>query len=92
MEKKIKWRKKAKARLQEIYNFLYKKWGEKATEDFLDLLERDLELLLIFPNMGILSEEKPLIRKFLVTKHNYLIYTIRKGYLIVLNIQDTRMQ
>lgn len=92
MEEKIIWRKRAKKRLQNIYEFLSEHWSERVAENFLDVLETDLELLLIFPQMGIQSEAKPAVRKHLITKHNYLIYTIKNGQLIVLNIKDTRMR
>ena len=90
MEEKIRWRKKARQRLQEIYEFLLEHWGERVADNFLSTVDRDLELLLLFPDLGITSIDEPRVRQFLITKHNWLIYTVKGDTIIVVNIRDTR--
>lgn len=64
--------------------------GEKIADKFLSTVDRDLELLLLFPDLGVSSIEEPKVRQFLITKHNWLIYTVKGDTIIVLNIRDTR--
>jgi plasmid stabilization system protein ParE len=90
MGKRIIWRPKAKARFKEIVLYLREEWSERVAQEFVELVEKRLNLLSMFPRIGAESQKKPGRRKLLLTPHNLLAYRIHKDKISILNIYDTR--
>ena len=90
MAKQIIWTEKATEDFYQIIIWLEIKWSLKVADDFSRIAERKIELLSHFPEIGPRSEKNPRRRKFTLTKHNILIYTIEEENLVLLSIFDTR--
>ena len=92
MEKAIVWRKRAADKFLNIIDYLFEEWSAKEANEFIDRVELQVQLLSKFPHLGQQSSRKPPLRKFLLSKHNLLIYRIKGNRLILLNIYDTRQE
>lgn len=92
MAQKIVWRKKASDQLINTVSYLSEEWSFETATHFIDTLERKLDLLTKFPYMGRASDEKPAIRRLVITPQNVLFYRIKGNKLIILQIMDSRME
>jgi plasmid stabilization system protein ParE len=59
--------------------------------EFLQKIDRRIELLTSQPYMGAQSTKVKDIRGLLVTRHNRLYYKIKDDKVIILNMYDTRL-
>lgn len=89
MVEEIVWRRAAIKRLEAIINYLQDEWSVKVAEDFINRIEKTEELLVSHPFIGKKSAKSEL-RKLLITKHNIIVYQIKKNKIFILNIYDTR--
>ncbi len=92
MALEVVWTPTAAAKLAEVLGFLQGDWPHFVSKDFTVSLERQIELLKYFPEIGIRSKREPSIRKVLVTKHNALYYAFNSEQIVILAIIDTRSQ
>ena len=56
-------------------------------------IEEKVFLLKLFPNMGTvesLLEEEPLVYRYLVIKHNKILYTVEENYVFIHLLWDCR--
>jgi len=76
-------------KLTKVLSFLEKEWGHKVAENFLDRTDKKIELIRLFPYIGLPSGVRD-TRSLLVTKHNRLFYRVKNGKVIIMNLYDTR--
>jgi plasmid stabilization system protein ParE len=90
VEKKIIWTAQARANIKGILIYLETEWSTRISESFYDETFDRLQLITIYPDIGIQSLAIPAWRKILITKHNILVYRVDSDKITVLNIIDTR--
>jgi plasmid stabilization system protein ParE len=86
----IVWRKKTRDTFFSIIQYLNEHWSKNVAEDFVKTVERKLELLSMFPLMGVESRKRKGMRKLLLSPQNMLVYRIKGKRIILLQIYDTR--
>lgn len=82
----VRWTPIAREHLQDTKKYLKKVWGNEVTKNFMNQLEYTIELI----KSGIVTHQnyKDIedVRQVLVTKHNYLVYTIYEDKIIILGL------
>ena len=78
-------------RVQKVLEYLEKEWSHKVAEEFLQKIDRRIDLLGKQPGIGVLSTKVKEIRGLLITRHNRLYYKIKGKKVIILNMYDTRI-
>ncbi len=86
MAKQIIWTNNAQEDLKEIIFYLKNKWSEQSAEKFVKQVYKIINLVSVFPALGKTSEKNKRVRYILITKHNFLFYTITDDTISVLNI------
>lgn len=89
MDFKIVWTPKAEFRYEQIILYLKDNWSKSVQIDFYRTVKDKLELLRLFPNMGMKFSNRN-YRKLLLTEHSYLHYRIKDDKIVLLTIKDTR--
>jgi len=74
MALKIEWTAHALEDYKRIVDYLLKEWSIKVTADFINNLEKRVDNLSSFSNIGLASKKDPTIRSIIITKHNKLYY------------------
>jgi plasmid stabilization system protein ParE len=90
MEKEIVWSPQAAYSLAKVLIYLETEWSKRTADSFFEELLNQLELIKLYPEIGIQSPAIKSWRKILITKHNALIYRTDNEKIILLNIVDTR--
>lgn len=91
MERKIVWTATAVEDLAKIINYLDDEWGREIIDQFLLELHKQLTLLKQFPKMGSASKINPEVRRFVLSQHNSVFYSITPfNSIVVLNVFDNR--
>ncbi len=90
MVEEVVWLKKANKNFNDILEYLVLNWSVDVAADFYDKTFFVIENLKKFPDSGNFSSKRKLLRKFLITKHNYIIYRVLNNKLIISRIVDTR--
>jgi|SRR5688572_27465425 len=73
-----------------VIDYLLLEWSLPVAEKFVETIEKRIEVLSRFPNIGIASVKDPSVRSIILTKHNKLYYRTNQGKIEILNIFDTR--
>ncbi|MGB1283888.1 MAG: type II toxin-antitoxin system RelE/ParE family toxin [Polaribacter sp.] len=73
---KIVWNNNALESLDKNIEYLKKKWSVNDVEKFLEIIDKKIEILKSFPEIGTLCEFKPLLRQPVITKHITLFYEV----------------
>ncbi len=89
MAYKIIWTETSVADLKKIIDYLKTNWSVKVARNFQEKLQIRLKIISENPISGPVRDT-PNIRKILITKHNYLFYTIKDKEIIINMIFDTR--
>ena len=90
MVKEVVWLKKAGKNFNDILEYLVLDWSNQAAEEFYEKTFSVIENIKKFPDIGSTSNKQKDLRKFLITKHNYIIYRVLNNKLIISRIVDTR--
>ena len=83
------WLPKAEERFDEIIAYLAEKWTKKEIDKFISRTEEVIEDIAINPHLYRYSEKKN-IYEAVVTKHNLLLYKIKRNRVELLTFFDTR--
>ena len=73
-----------------MIDYLLLEWSLPVAEKFAETIDRRIDVLTLFPNIGIASTKDLSIRSIIITKHNKLYYRILTEKIEILNIFDTR--
>jgi len=89
MAKKVIWSSRAIASFDKIIDYLEKEWTEKDVRNFIFKTQKTITQIesdtILFRTSG-----KRNIHEVLVSKHNLLLYRIRKNHIDLLVFYDTR--
>lgn len=89
---KVNWTRNASEDYDRILNYLENEWSSRIAEEFAIECLIKIELLSAMPLLGSISDKNPLVRKFLITKHNYLYYKFQNEEISLLTFADTRQE
>lgn len=90
MAKEVIWIKRAKDKFNKILTYLENEWSEEIANKFIERTNLIIELIDKFPELGYQIKQRKVVRRFLVTRHNYLVYRLFKNKLIIVDFVDTR--
>lgn len=76
-------------KLDRLLDYLEKEWGNKVMNEFLNVLEENMQTIKFYPTIGNPTSISK-IRSILITKHNRIYYRIEEDLIIVINMIDTR--
>lgn len=82
----------AQKRIQEVNDYLLTEWGYKTRRAFIQKLNHCLEIIKKNPYSFPTAYDCPELRRCVVTPLNILYYTIQESNIIIVSIEDTRMQ
>jgi plasmid stabilization system protein ParE len=82
---------RAERNLEAIVAFLKERWSAKVKIDFLAQLSEQLVLISEMPYLYPVSPTKKDVRRCIVHKHTALYYQIQSDKIVVVTIQDTRI-
>ena len=89
MAKEIKWTTEAEESFDRIIAYLKVTWTEREVKNFITATDKIVAYIAEHPLMFRKSEKKH-IHEALVTKHNLLLYRIKKTHIELLTFWDTR--
>lgn len=92
MANQIVWTKRADANFDKILEYLHVQWGQKVTIDFIKRTYDFLDILIDFPEIGVMQNVGSNIRGFTLTKHTTLFYRIESQTILLLNFFDNRQR
>lgn len=87
---KISLTKRAERNYYSIKEYVIQEWGEQVAETLEQKIIAFLDLLEIFPEIGVLEISDKEIRSFQLTKHIRIFYRIKGQELIILAFFDVR--
>lgn len=73
-----------------VVDYILQGWPVDIATRFIDKVEKRLETLSVFPNIGIPSSKEDKVKAIVVTEHNKLYYRVTEEFIEVLNLFDTR--
>jgi plasmid stabilization system protein ParE len=86
----ISWTENALKDYENVIGYLIEGWSTKIAEKFIESVENKLQIITIYPFLGIASSKEPSIRSILLSKHNRLYYRISGSVIEILDIFDLR--
>ena len=82
-----------KRQVADLVCYLKVTFGKRIAFRVKNEIEEKVFLLKLFPNMGTvgsLLEEEPLVYRYLVIKHNKILYTVEENYVFIHLLWDCR--
>jgi plasmid stabilization system protein ParE len=92
MVKEIIWTGNAENDLLNVINYLKYHWSETAADKFLSILFNKINLLSLQPRLGRKTSFHRAYRRFMITRHNVLIYSVHRKHLVIHRLKDTRQK
>ena len=90
MVEKVIWIKRAIRSFNNIVSYLRTDWSYEIADEFYNRTHIIIDLIKDFPEIGSLVKQRRIVRRFLITRHNYIIYRTFKNKLIIVDFVDTR--
>jgi len=90
MSRRILLTETAQAQLGHLLDYLESEWSEKVKQEFLEKLDKRIELVRKRPNLFPTSKIKSGLHKCVVTKQTTMFYMYNQTEITVLSIFDTR--
>jgi plasmid stabilization system protein ParE len=92
MARKVIWAPEALKDLADVLQYLLETYAESVSEKFTQAVEEQIEIISIYPELGLSSARQPKIRKALITEHNAMFYSLEADVILIRKIIDTRTQ
>ena len=86
----VKWTTRSLRNAQSIRDYLTRKFTNKEVAHFLNLLSQFEQSVSLFPELYPASNTFPNLRKAVLHKHTSVFYSVEKGEIIVVAMQDNR--
>jgi plasmid stabilization system protein ParE len=83
--------KRAFTNLEKLINYLETDWSEKAKQDFIEKLDKSLDIIKKYPESTEKSDLKKGLHRCVVTKQTTLYYQFNSTTIKVITLFDTRM-
>lgn len=90
MHKELIWSPLADDDLNNILEYLLSNWASAVAENFIDLIDNNIERVISNPRQFPLVYKTRKYRKCVITKHNTLYYKELDNSIMILRIFDTR--
>lgn len=90
MDYKILWSEEALSNLEEILDYLNKRWTPKEINRFKNKLIKQLEIISGFPTIFPLSNYHPNLRKAVLSKQTTIFYKIQDNIIYLAYLFDNR--
>lgn len=90
MKRKVVIAKTAERRLEDIFDYLVKKWSKKVKDEFIQKLDKNIEIISIQPEIFPESNKRKGLRRCVVTKHVTIFYKFNLKRIDVVTVFDTR--
>ena len=90
MEKKIVVSKRFRINTLKTFDYLIKEHSEKTAFDFLNKLQRRIELIIRYPEIGKPSQIRPNVRSVTLQPHNRIYYRLKTNTIELLCLFDLR--
>ena len=90
MEKKIVVSKRFRKNTLKVYDYLMKDYSAKTAFNFLDKVQRRVELIIQYPEIGKPSQKKANIRSVTLQPYNRIYYRVNKNTIELLCVFDMR--
>ena len=78
-----------KKNVTKVPEFLESEWSYKVAEEFLNKIDKKLNILSIHPMIGKFSQKYKNVRGVLITRHNKMYCRIEGNKIIIINLFDT---
>ena len=91
MALEVVWTERASLQFDQIKAWVHDPEKEEVLSSFVNHVFNILDLLSVFPEMGMVEDKQKGIRGFLVSRHHRLFYRLTSKQLIILAIFDQRM-
>ena len=92
MVEEVIWIERAIKNFNRIISYLKKEWSDPVAEEFRERTLVIIDTLVDFPGIGAKIKQRKVLRHFLISRHNYLVYRIYRNKLIVVDFIDTRKE
>ncbi len=86
----IEWTKRADREFDNIIEYLSKEWNYSVKNNFMESFYNKLDLISLFPEIGVSISKEKKIRGTLVTEHIRIYYRIMNKKIILITLFDTR--
>ncbi len=83
--------KRASIKLEKLLHYLETEWSEKVKQDFINKLDKSLELIKQYPESSEKSKLKKGLHRCVITRQTTLFYQHDSTLIKVITIFDTRM-
>jgi len=90
MPKQIIWSPLSEKDFSDILDYLLQNWDRKVVVKFIDIIDELINQISLNPKQFPVIQKRKKIRKCVITKHNTLYYSERRGYIDILRIFDNR--
>lgn len=90
MALKVVWAKRSENEFENIIDYLFENWGESSAKFFVIKVNNLIELLSVFPNLGVLEIKAKNVRSYTLVKQINVFYKVEKDRIIILNFFDNR--
>lgn len=87
---KLFWSARALNDLQNIINYLSKKWTQKEIRNFARSLDKRLELISYNPKLFSKTAKRKDIRRSVLTKHTVIYYQVKGSSVTIVTLFDPR--
>ncbi len=91
MDQKINWSRQADASLEKLLRYLVETEGSEYADRYRDFIQSRLTQAAKYPDSGMPSQQRPGIRRYILDKYNYAIYSIVPGGILVRDIMHYKM-
>lgn len=82
---------RAKSKIAQTIDYLFENWNITVQENFTFEVERCIRIITKNPYTFAIDHHIPKVRKCTVTPLNILYYMIQENNIVVLSLEDTRM-
>ncbi|TVZ26555.1 plasmid stabilization system protein ParE [Gillisia sp. Hel_I_86] len=80
----------AKEKLEDLFEYLIKKWSYKVKSEFVQKLDRNIEIIKEQPEIFPESTKEKGLRRCVITKQTTLFYSFNEEKINIVTIFDTR--
>ena len=88
----IEWTLTAQMRYREVVSYLIDNWSIAVAEKFINAVDRKLDLLTNFPELGQRTKKNSKTWQLQLGKYHTLFYEPQRAKILVLDIQDKRQK
>ena len=86
----IVWTELATEKFNEVIIYLEENWNQKIIQEFIFTVDDFLDLVVVFPMMGVEEKKTKNIRSFVISKFHTIFYKLDSFEIIILDVFDNR--